>query len=80
VLRVVPGTDAHTKGATGCTRLNDVVGRWISIPPPHFDEGELRSREGCLGTGNVRVGAAMVLEQGHDDVNETVFSKRNHNG
>ena len=77
-LRVVPGTFAHTKEVTGFTRLNDVVGRWWQTPPAHFDEGELRSREGCQGTGNIRVRAAILLEQGNDNVNETVFSTRNH--
>ena len=78
VLRVVPGTFAHTKEVTGLTRLNDVVGRWWQTPPAHFDGGELRSREGCQGTGNLRVRAAILLEQGNDHVNETVFSTRNH--
>lgn len=63
VLRVVPGTTAHTKGVTGLSRLNDVVGRWIQIPPAHFDEEELRSNERNLGTGDARLRAANTLEQ-----------------
>ena len=32
-LRVVPGARAHTKGVTGLTGHNDVVGRWRETPP-----------------------------------------------
>ena len=55
----------------------NVVGRWSQPLPAHFDEGELRSREGCQGTGNVRVRAAIGLEPCHDNVKETVFKQRN---
>ena len=51
----------------------NVVGRWMQRPPAHFDEGELRSREGTPGTGNLRVRAAIGLEQDHDNVNGTVL-------
>ena len=62
VLRVVPGTIAHTKGVTGATRLNDVAGRWRQTSPARFDEGELRSPKRYLGTGNVCVKAAYSME------------------
>ena len=51
----------------------NVVGRWSQPLPAHFDEGELRSRERCQGTGNVPVRAAIGWEQRHDNVNKTVF-------
>ena len=48
--------------------------------PARFDEGELRSPERCLGTGNGRVRAAKYRKQDHDHVNEKVFRRRNHYG
>ena len=51
----------------------NVVGRWIRRPPAHFGEGELRAREGCQGTGNFRVGAAIKLELCYDNVNQKVL-------
>ena len=63
MLRVVPGTFAHTKETTGISHLNDVVGRWILIPPAHFDEGELRSNGRNLGTDGAPLKAAQTLEQ-----------------
>ena len=48
-LRVVPGAFAHTKEVTGLTRLNEVVGRWIQIPPAYYLFGELRSKEPAWG-------------------------------
>ena len=74
------GHKAHTKEVTGLTRLNDVVGRWRQTPPARFDEGELRSRERCLGTGNVRMRAAKYRKQDYDHVNQKVFRRRNHYG
>ena len=49
-LRVVPGTDAHTKGVTGVTCSNDVAGRWkrFHLPAPIFG-GELRSEQPSRG-------------------------------
>lgn len=63
MLRVVPGTFAHTKETTGISHLNDVVGRWILILPAHFDEGELRSNGRDLGTDGAPLKAAHTLEQ-----------------
>ena len=77
VLRVVPGTIAHTKEVTGLTRLNDVAGRWSSSPPACFDGRELRSRERCQGTGSLRMRAASIGEQGNDYVKPRFFARRN---
>ena len=49
VLRVVPGTIAHTKETTGLTYLKEVVGRWIQTPPAHRLARELRSRRRAWG-------------------------------
>ena len=67
VLRVVPGTFAHTKETTGLTHLNEVVGRWIQTPPAHFYGRELRSNERGLGTGGARLKAANTLEHENND-------------
>ena len=58
--RMVPGTNAHTKGVTGLSHLNDVVGRWSQMPPAHFDGGELRSNRRDLGTGSAPLKAAKT--------------------
>jgi hypothetical protein len=73
VLRVVPGT-MHTRKKRRDEPVSmNVVGRWIQTPPAHFGEGELRSRAWCLGTGNLRVRAAIGWEKYHDNVNHRFF-------
>ena len=62
MLRVVPGTFAHTKEVTGLTRLNERRGPVETTPPARFDEGELRSAKRCLGTGHDWVKAATGME------------------
>ena len=57
------GHNAHTKGVTGLTRLNEVVGRWSRIPPARFlTERELRSAKRAWGQAALRVKAANALE------------------
>jgi hypothetical protein len=63
VLRVVPGTIAHTKEVTGVTRLNERRGPVeLQASPARVDEGELRSAKRCLGTGHDWVKAATGME------------------
>ena len=63
-LRVVPGAEAHTKGVTGLTGHNDVVGRWSeSFICPLLDRQSTAFQEAGLGTGTVCWKAASLLEQ-----------------
>ena len=75
MLRVVLGTMHTRKKRREQPVSMNVAGRWIQIPPAHVGEGELRSRESCQGTGNLRVRAAIVLELCHDNVNQKVFQQ-----
>ena len=75
MLRVVPGTIAHTKEATGATRLNERRG-----PVDLTSTGPLRRRRSAFprklsGDCNLRVRAAIQLELCHDNVNQKVFEQ-----
>jgi len=49
VLTGGAGHNAHTKEVTGTTRLSEVVGRWILIPPAHVYERSLGFNEWTWG-------------------------------
>jgi hypothetical protein len=76
-LRVVPGATAHTKGVTGLTGHNDVVGRWRGTPPARclIDQG-LRVARRAWGQARIRGRQPAHWSKSHERMNEEDLRSR----
>ena len=76
-LRVVPGAIAHTKGVTGLTGHNDVVGRWRGTPPARCLIGQgLRVAKRAWGQARIRGRQPAHWSKSHARMNEEDLRSR----